>query len=218
MLAGIHYHVMRRTQLAHTAVDGLGRGDVLVRKIVGQRLEVHFRADSSGWKQGLDLRAKHQPASVPGIEQRLLAEAVARQDQFLRATVPKRDREHAPQLGEAGLAELFIQVDDSLRVRPCPERVAAREVPAVQLFEVVNLSVEHDPDRLVLIRERLAAAFDVDDGESSVRQAQRAATVETLVIGPTMADGIGHGFQRGALNDHFTAWLEDSANPAHKVS
>ena len=62
----------------------------------------------------------------------------------------------------------------------CPRAISS--LP--QLVEVVDLAVEDDPDRAVLVRHRLDRCLEVDDRESSVSEAGMAVEVQTAGVGP----------------------------------
>src|SRR5262249_37533666 len=57
-----------------------------------------------------------------------------------------------------------------LGVRPGREPVPARLQAALQRLEVVDLAVEDDGDRPVLVVDRLSAGGEVDDAEASVSE------------------------------------------------
>ena len=101
--------------------------------------------------------------------QRLDANPVAGDEQLLGARVPDRERKHPAQFVHAHLAEVFVQVNDGLRVAVCAELVAFGFEPVAQLGKVVDLTIEHDPHRAVLVAHRLMAAADIDDAEPCVR-------------------------------------------------
>jgi hypothetical protein len=81
------------------------------------------------------------------------------QDQPLTAAVPHGKSEHAAQLGETGLAQLFIQVDDGLSVGARSKTMPAGQKAFVQFLEVVDLAVKYDPDALIFVGEWLVATF-----------------------------------------------------------
>ena len=60
------------------------------------------------------------------------------------------------------------------------------------LAEVVDLAVEHDRDGAVFIAERLMAAFEVDDGEPPMAEANRALDEQTLAVGTAMDHDVAH--------------------------
>ena len=60
------------------------------------------------------------------------------------------------------------------------------------LGEVVDLAVEDDPDRAVLVAERLIAGRQIDDAEPPVAEADAGADVEAVRVGAAMRDRRGH--------------------------
>ena len=56
-----------------------------------------------------------------------------------------------------------------------------------QLRKVVDLAVEHDPDRLVVIGHRLVAAREVDDREATETEPQAAGVEVAFVVRPACA-------------------------------
>src|ERR1035441_743599 len=60
------------------------------------------------------------------------------------------------------------------------------------------------------------AAFEVDDGQPPVPQADPAASVESLVIRSAMADRIRHRLQSGPLNGTPRLGFKNAADAAHK--
>ena len=78
----------------------------------------------------------------------------------------------------------------SLSVR---KRVPAPLEIAPQLLVVVDLAVEDDPDRAVLVRDRLVAAVEIDDAEAAHAERDAVADVHTLIVGAAMRHGAAHG-------------------------
>ena len=77
---------------------------------------VDLARDLAVLQQRAHLRREGQRSVVERVEQRLLADAVARQQQLLAAPVPEREREHAVQVLDAGGAVLLVEVRDHLGV------------------------------------------------------------------------------------------------------
>src|SRR5882672_10623168 len=109
-------------------------------------------------------------------------------------------------------------MNDGFRVGSRLEPVPAREVPAVQLFEIVDFAVKNDPDRTILVRERLVAPFHVNNRQSAEPQTDAGTAIAPLVIRPPMADSVGHGLEYPGLEGGFTSGFEDAADPAHNLS
>src|SRR5579885_653637 len=115
---------MRRAQLANIAINGFRRGNILIREVVRQRLNIHVPGNAARRPKSLYFGAENDPPAIPGIEKRLFANSVARKQEFPLAAVPKRDRKHPAQLRKTFLAELLVQMNNGLRIRTCAECVA----------------------------------------------------------------------------------------------
>ena len=83
--------------------------------------------------------------------QRLLAHAIARQQQPLAPRIPQRERKHAMQPQQRIVAPLLVGMNDHLGVAAGRETVAAAHQFLAQLAKVVDLAVEYQLDRAILI-------------------------------------------------------------------
>jgi hypothetical protein len=86
-------------------------------------------------------------------------------------------------------------MNDRLAVSGGAQRVPALDELGSQLGEVVDLAVEDRLDLAVLVEHRLGAAADVDDAQPPHAQGHAGLDVQTVIIGPAMLDGVGHGAQ-----------------------
>ena len=126
------------------------------------------------------------------IDERLLAQAVASEHEGPSPRVPDGNGEHPVEaLDERGTVPL-VEVDDDLGVRLRPERMPRPRQLIAQLFEVVDLAVEHGPDAPALVALGLVTGDKVDDPqppdpERGVRIAVLAGGVRTAVH-----DGLTH--------------------------
>src|SRR5687767_11963816 len=117
-------------------------------------------------EQRLQLRAEEQTTGALAVEERLLSEPVPDQQGALPAGVPDAEGEHALQLGRALVSQLLVKVEDRFGVRVRAEAVSLRFEAWSQRGVVVDLAVEDDPQRAVLVGHGLLAAFEVDDRQS----------------------------------------------------
>src|ERR1019366_5989874 len=113
----------------------------------------------------VQLRGEREAAAGEGpVEERLLPRAVAREEQAPLLGVPQREREHARELGDAVGAVILVQLENYLAVAPRSKHVPSLHEAGPELGEVVDLTVDDDPDGLVFIEERLGAfGRQVDD-------------------------------------------------------
>ena len=66
-------------------------------------------------------------------------------------------------------------MDDHLGVAVRAEAVPARLELGADVGEVVDLAVEDDPDRAVLVGERLIAGREIDDAQAAMPEADPGA-------------------------------------------
>ena len=109
-------------------------------------------------QERLDLRTEHQLAIHRRVEQGPDAHPVAGQEELRSLRVPDGNGELAIQMVQAAGAMLLVQVQDDFGVGIGREAVAAASSSAAQLHVVVDLAVEHDPQRSVLVADRLLPA------------------------------------------------------------
>ena len=121
-----------------------------------------------------------------------MPDPVAAQDQRPRLAIPERDGELAPRLVEHRLAVVFVEMDPRLGVAARRQAMpAGQELPA-QLGILEQLAVEGDPDRAVLVADRLPAAGQVDDRQPPGPERHARLDVELLVVGTAVGDRAGH--------------------------
>src|SRR5262249_13041449 len=129
---------------------------------------------------------------------------------------PDREREHSTQTLNELLALLFVEVDEALGVRLRAERVALRLEVRAQLVEVVDLAVERDPERAVLVRERLTArGREVDDRETSMPERGGAEDLDPFAVGPPVRECAGHGADGALVSGTREVAPHFSRDPAH---
>src|SRR6185436_16623333 len=105
--------------------DGIGHvpeGKINI-KCARVDLALHFRM----LEQRFQLRTKNEAAGARDrVIQRLLADAIAGNEELLIVVVPDRKRKHSAQLIEARRAELFVRMNDRFRVGVSSEAMTAR--------------------------------------------------------------------------------------------
>ena len=137
--------------------------------------------------------------------ERLLAEAIAREEHALLACVPERERELAAQVLHHVLVPVLIGAQQHLGVGVALEAIAALVEIGAQLAEVVDLAVERERDARGLVAHRLARAVRVDDGEAPVAEHHAMAAAgdaiahHALAVGPAVRDRVEHRGHRRVL-------------------
>jgi hypothetical protein len=66
--------------------------------------------------------------------------------------------------------------------QPCPE-----------FHEIVDFAVEGDPDRLILVADRLMAPGNVDDAQTPYAQGCRIVHIVAIVVWSTVPYRLAHG-------------------------
>src|SRR5882724_1500168 len=77
-------------------------------------------------------------------------------------------------------------MDDYLGVGCGPKRVTASLEFGHELDVVVNLAVQHNRDRAILVENRLMPALEVNDRETPHSEEGRAAFAKTGIIRPAV--------------------------------
>src|SRR5258708_25780775 len=124
--------------------------------------------------QRLQFRREHEIAAAPSIEQRLLAEAIAAQREYLLFVVPQREREHADKaLQRAGHAPLPDGIQQRFRVgMPTPVRAGSACLELAANIEVIiDFAVESDREAPAVAAHRLGAGFgEIEDRQPTVTE------------------------------------------------
>src|SRR5262245_51714059 len=85
---------------------------------------------------------------------------------------------------------------------------------APQFLIVVDLAVEHDPDRPILVADRLLAAVEIDDSQTAHPQSGAWAEVDAFFVGTAVHQHPAHR-PNFALEDRFAVKANDSSNATH---
>ena len=171
-----------------------------LRRLIGERRpQRHALDERVVWlhhrqqrQQRLHLRGKGKVAVGQfREEQRLLAEAIARQEKALLDAVPDRERPHAVEAQHAGFAPLLIGREDDFCVRFSAEDMPQRLQFAADLDEVVDLAVESDPVATFAEAHRLLAVLgQVEDRQSPVSERHPFLAPDPPTVGATVDHGV----------------------------
>ncbi|OHB66343.1 MAG: hypothetical protein A2V70_10120 [Planctomycetes bacterium RBG_13_63_9] len=143
----------------------------------------------------LEFRAENQLLLVTIDIQRLQSDPIPRQHEPPPRPIPDRKRKHPPQPRDQLLAVLLVEMDQHFGVRPAAEPVALGLKLPAKLLEVVDLPVEDDLDRPILVAHGLVAAIDINNRQPPVRQPNARRREEPLGVRPAMGNGVGHRFE-----------------------
>ncbi len=87
---------------------------------------------------------------------------------------------------------------------------------AAQLGVVVDLAVEGDPDRAVLVGHGLAALrAEVDDRQPGLAQADRTVRPDAAAVRPAVAQGAVHAGDQGGIGRPARVAVQNAVNAAH---
>jgi len=95
---------------------------------------------------------------------RFLAEPVARQKEALPVAVPKRKREHPGEVLQTLWSPALPGVDDRFCITVVSEAVTFGFQLAPELLKIIDLTIEDDYHRIVLVIHGLVTALHVNDG------------------------------------------------------
>src|SRR5262249_39797325 len=129
--------------------------------------------------------------------------------------VPDREREDAVEVIDNRIAELLVEVQDDLGVGVAAEAMRLVLEKAAELAVVVDLAVEDDDSRAVLVGNWLVPAAEVDDRQPAAPEPDLRFEVDPLVVGATMCHHARHRAERLAIDRRRAFNANDSANPAH---
>jgi hypothetical protein len=146
-------------------------------------------------EERLDLAREQQPPVVRGDVEGTHAERIAGQCQRSRRRVPQRERPLAVEAAERLVAPLLVGMDDDLGITLRVEAVAVRAQLLAHLDVVEDLAVEDDPDRPVLVGERLLPGAQIDDRQARVPERGALIAVHPEFVGAAMAERADHGRQ-----------------------
>src|ERR1700674_901567 len=143
-------------------------------------------------ENGLDFRPEQKALGAETIIKWLDAQPIAGDEQALLPRVPNSEGKHAPQMVDAVLSVLFIEVNDGFGVTVGAIPMAACNQLLAQSQVVVDFTVECDPERTILVAEWLVSGRKVDDAEAAHAEANPALGVDSFVVGAAMHHGRAH--------------------------
>ena len=128
-----------------------------------QRLAIDVLADARMQQQCAEFRTKNKLTIYLGVEQRFLADSIARDEKFLGSLVPNCKRKHSAQVLWTVGAILIVGMNDRFGVAVGIKLVAEFLEFLAQLPVVIDLAIENNPGGAILIVNRLVPALEIDD-------------------------------------------------------
>src|SRR6266571_132945 len=110
---------------------------------------------------------------------------------------------------------LLVEMENGLGVTLGRERVSAGQEPAAELAIIVDLTVEDDDLRAILVEDRLSPARQIDDAEPPHPEADGALHIDALVVRPPMPDRVAHPPNRGRGGGPGRVSVYDSDDTTH---
>src|SRR5262249_41710552 len=115
----------------------------------------HFRAHTCFHRRigenRLYFRSEYDCLRRQPVIQRFDADPVSGEKKLPLTLIPDREAKHTTQSLNTGLAEFLVQMNDYLRIRFGPERMALRDQVVAKLLIVIDLTVKNDPDGAIFI-------------------------------------------------------------------
>ena len=158
---------VRGRELGDSGEQRAGRRRRQERQVVAQRLEIYRATKFRVLQKCLDLR-REDPA-LPGLRvvQRLLARAIASEEQAPPARVPDREGEHAVEPREAILAVFLVRGEHHFGVAAGLETAPGAFKLCPEGSMVIDLAVVGEHDRSVGVGHGLLPGDQVNDFQPS---------------------------------------------------
>src|SRR5262245_21482194 len=191
---------------------------VFVGEIFTERFKAQLSIDSGVLEQSLDFGCENQLVFLKRIMQGLFAQSIPPKEQGFFLFIPKSKGKHAVQAMQTRGPEFLIKMHNYFGVGSRFEPVALLFELVSKFLEVIDFSVEGNPNRLVFISNGLSSPNrKIDDAEPFVAQPHRKPTDVShdlaRVIGTTVFQAITHRPQDFLINSSFRANV--SVNSAH---
>ena len=149
---------------------------------------------------------------------RWVVERVHQRHAVRHQLVEQRKREHAAEAVHALAAPFFVGMNDRFGVALGPVTVALRLECRTNVRVVVDLSVVRHPHSAVFVRERLVAASEIDDAETSVSQQGVRVGVQPGTVGTAVGQNVAHPQRPRDVFVMQRVGGDDSSYTAHGLS
>ena len=149
---------------------GVGRQDVPQRKQLMDRTEIDLTRNGFVLQKRFYFGTKTQPLLIGVVVQRFHPEPISNENELLLSEIPNRNCKHALEVSYEIESVLFVGVNDRFCIALSVEAMSESGEPFAKIWEVVDLTIEDDRDRVVFVEDWLGSALDINDGESPHRQ------------------------------------------------
>src|SRR5260370_518199 len=89
---------------------------------------------------------------------------------------------------------------DDLGIRMGAEAMSPVRQLRRERLEIVDLAIERDGDRVVLVEQGLLAAGNIDDGEPAMAESDAGRQMKAAAVGTTMGDAVGHAAEQTGID------------------
>src|SRR6516162_7256376 len=207
---------VRRRQLEDVAEHGLRFAHKALPEKRHNGLHVGDGELGRNGENRFDFGTEDKALALAGVEEWLLAQAIAGQEQTTSTEVPKGNPKHTAQGSQAIGALFFVQVRDDFRIRGSAKSVEARKELRAKIEVVVNLAVQNDLHLAILAGNRLMAAGHVNDTQAPDAQPDAIGSVKPFRIRATMHNHRRHTLEGAPDFRTRHAWIYYSKYSAHK--
>src|SRR5215472_12864110 len=112
---------------------------------------------------------------------------------------------------------MLIPMNNDFRIGLRAKNVSIGLQFAPQLFEIIDFAIEHHPHGFSLIRHWLVAPAEVDNGEPSKAEAERAGNEKSFIIWTSMDQRSSHSLDVIKLNRTPIPKVVLPANATHRI-
>ncbi len=208
---------MAGQQAVNPAEHRLGAREVAHGEQFRERGLVGFRPHEAAFEDRLDLRCEQQAVLGDRPVQRLDAQPIAGEEQPAAAGVPDREREHASKAMHAVVAPFLVGVHDRFGITQRPVPMTRRFERRTHVAVVVDLAVVDDPDRCILVAERLLSRRQIDDAQPPMAEGRACIDVAAPRVRAAMGQHRLHAGQPGRIAVGQPVGCDDSSDTAHRT-
>src|SRR5438270_7471137 len=80
---------------------------------------------------------------------------------------------------------------------------------------IVDFAIVGNPNRAILVAQRLMSQRDVNDAQASVPEGDMTIDIKTAVIRTSMDQGLIHRVDPSGIDSFIPVIIENAVNPAH---
>src|SRR3989442_574832 len=110
----------------------------------------------------------------------------------------------------------FIGMEDDFRVGGGRKTVSFLDQFPPEFLEIVNFTVEHDPNGPVLVAHRLGSCVQINDRKSAMPQPDRPGNILSFAVWPPVGDHVRHFLDQISRNPLLMIVIDFAADAAHR--